>query len=448
MIGTVLRIGWLNLKRDRVALVLTFVLPIVFFSIFAVIFGGLSGGDSMPKVELVVVDEDQTDASRRFVRAIQNEDGFKGPERKDRHATTVDSAEEARNLVKEREIDAALVIPKGFGESFGSFDPNAPPITLYADDVANPVAHQIVTGLLQKIAMTATPDLAIERGIGMFEKYAGALTPQQRAAMDQFLPELRTLTSEGGSGESRPATAPATNAANGADDDGPPQNFMSPVQVRVENVQSGNERERKAGISYQAAGIGVMFLLFSMAGAMGALLQEASSGTLERVLSSRLGMTRLLLGNWMYAALAGFAQLTVMFLWGWLVFGLELWTTTHVTGFIAMTAVSAAAAAAFGLMLGTACRSAGQLQGISTVVILCMSAVGGSMIPRFLLKQNPLMDVAGLFTFNGWALDGYQKVFWDDKPVWQLWPQLAVLAAMAIVCLALARQFARRWEAV
>ena len=37
---TLLRIGWMNLKRDRVAQALTFLLPILFFSIFASVFGG------------------------------------------------------------------------------------------------------------------------------------------------------------------------------------------------------------------------------------------------------------------------------------------------------------------------------------------------------------------------------------------------------------------------
>ncbi len=40
MIATLLRIGYLNLSRDRVALSLKFLLPIVFFSIFASVFGG------------------------------------------------------------------------------------------------------------------------------------------------------------------------------------------------------------------------------------------------------------------------------------------------------------------------------------------------------------------------------------------------------------------------
>ena len=41
MIGTVIRIHWTNLRRDRVAQLLAFVVPMAFFTIFAMIFGGI-----------------------------------------------------------------------------------------------------------------------------------------------------------------------------------------------------------------------------------------------------------------------------------------------------------------------------------------------------------------------------------------------------------------------
>ena len=78
--------------------------------------------------------------------------------------------------------------------------------------------------------------------------------------------------------------------------------------------------------------------------------------------------------------------LAPVFLWGWLVFQVELWS--HIPGFLVMTIVTAAAAAAFGIMLGTLCRTRGQLAGMSTTVILLMSAVGGSMFPRFAMSEN------------------------------------------------------------
>ena len=63
---TLLGLGWKNLKRDRVAQTLTFVLPIVFFSIFASVFGG-RGDDPTPRVSIAVVDEDQSEFSRRVL---------------------------------------------------------------------------------------------------------------------------------------------------------------------------------------------------------------------------------------------------------------------------------------------------------------------------------------------------------------------------------------------
>ena len=46
MIKTLLRVAWIQLKRDRAALFLTFVLPIIFFSIFSVVFGQMGTGGS------------------------------------------------------------------------------------------------------------------------------------------------------------------------------------------------------------------------------------------------------------------------------------------------------------------------------------------------------------------------------------------------------------------
>ena len=109
-----------------------------------------------------------------------------------------------------------------------------------------------------------------------------------------------------------------------------------------------------------------------------------------------------------------------------------------------MTVATASAGAALGLVLATLAKTRAQLQGFSTILILTMSALGGSMFPRFLMSDT--MQRIGLFTFNAWALDGYLKVFWRQAAVWQLWPQLLVLGTATLVFLSLARLLARRWE--
>jgi ABC-2 type transport system permease protein len=179
-----------------------------------------------------------------------------------------------------------------------------------------------------------------------------------------------------------------------------------------------------------------------VSGASGSLLDETDSGTLDRVLSTQMGMTGLLIAKWLFIASLGAMQLTVMFLWGRLAFGVDLFH--HLPGFVVMTVCTAAAASAFGLLLATLAKTRAQLSGIGTILILTMSALGGSMFPRFLMSES--MQKLGLLTFNAWALDGYLKVFWRDAPVRDLWPQVLVLTAIAAVLLSLARLFARRWE--
>jgi ABC-2 type transport system permease protein len=197
-------------------------------------------------------------------------------------------------------------------------------------------------------------------------------------------------------------------------------------------------------VAFYAAGIGVMFLLFSAAGAGGALIEEAESGTLDRILSTRVTMGKLLAGKLVYLAGVAAAQLTVMFLWGSIAFGLVM--RGHWIGFLIMTASTALAASTFGLLLAAVSRSRMQLVALSNVGILVMSALGGSMFPRFLMPE--FLQKVGLVTLNAWAIDGFQKIFWREEPVLRLWPQVLVLCGCACAFFLLARRVARRWEGI
>ena len=188
--------------------------------------------------------------------------------------------------------------------------------------------------------------------------------------------------------------------------------------------------------------MGVMFLLFTASGAAGSLLDEQDSGTLDRILSSHVTMTTLLAGKLTFNTLLAFSQLVVMFLWGWAVFHLDFFQ--HIPGFIVMGLCTAFAVASFGMLLASICRTRAQLGALSTLLIMIMSSVGGSMFPRYLMPEA--VQKAGLFTINAWAIDGFTKVFWRDMPVSALGPQVGVLLATGLVLFLIARRIARRWE--
>ena len=374
-------------------------------------------------MSVALADEDRSEFSQRVIAALQQEKALRLRVDGD-NGSAIDRAA-AERLVRNGDVPVAIVIPKGVGESFGQFgfSSSAAAIQMLADP-SDPIAPQMVQGLLQKVAMTAAPDLVMQGGMKQFEKHAGQLTPEQKKAIDEWIPMLKADAGSAGTGG-----GPAGSGGMG-------------IAVNVVDVMRTDDRKGSL-ISFYAAGIGVMFLLFSsVGGAGGALLEEAESGTLERLLSTNIGMTGVLIGKWLFLSFIGFAQLTVMFLWGRVAFGLPLFS--HVPGFVVMTAVTAAAAAALGLVLASLARTRAQLSGFSTILILTMSALGGSMFPRFLMSET--MQKMGLVTFNAWALDGYLKVFWRNAAVWELWPQVLVLSVLGATFLGMARLLGRRWE--
>jgi ABC-2 type transport system permease protein len=430
LIIPIIRTAIVSLRRDRAALALSFILPIAFFSIFAVIFGGRR--DSMPKISVLIVDEDRSSASMQLVSGLEREGALTiktRPASENKKAAPVPeyTAATAEAAVKAGDAPVALIIPKGFGEhpiSFGG-DSSAPAIQLL-NDSSDMIAPQMVAGLLQKATMTAMPAAMAEQGMKYTDQYIGGLTPEQRNRMNANLDQLRKI-------ESQRAAAGSTSSSGASGSGG---------LMAVHSRAVVGENKRSPMISFYAASIGVMFLLFTASGSAGVLLDEAESGTLDRVLSSRVTMTTLLAGKLAYNTLLAFVQLAAMFLWGWAVFKLDLFT--HIPGYIVMGLCTAFAVAAFGMLLASLCKTRAQLGALSTLLILMMSAIGGSMFPRFLMPAQ--MQKAGLFTINAWAIDGFTNVFWRDLPVKDLWPQVAVLLAIGIVLFVVARRVARRWE--
>ncbi len=429
MIIPIIRTAMISLRRDRAALALSFILPITFFSIFAVIFGGRR--DTVPKITVIVVDEDQSQVSRELVKGLEREGSLvirtrpvsnnKGVQPGEYTAATAEAA------VKAGDVPVALIVPHGFGENPISFrsDQDRPTIQLL-NDSSDVVAWQMVSGLLQKVAMTSMPAVMAEQGSKYADQFVGGFTPEQRKRMDAGLEQLRQYENrEAGNGENATSNGPSSGGI---------------VAVKTRAVVGENKNNPM--VSFYAAAIGVMFLLFTASGAAGSLLDEADSGTLERVLSSRVTMTTLLAGKLAFNTLLAFSQLVLMFVWAWAVFQLDF--LDHIPGFVVMGVCTAFAVGAFGMLLASICRTRAQLGALSTLVILIMSSVGGSMFPRFLMPDA--MQKAGLLTINAWAIDGFTKVFWRDEPVSHLWPQVLVLLTIGVVLFAIARKIAERWE--
>jgi ABC-2 type transport system permease protein len=485
MILTVVKISLLRLWHSKSELLLTFVVPVIFFSIFALIFGSRERSGNASSVKITIVDQVGTESSRAIIDWVCKQEAlrFFGESSKEVSRDDFEAvpATVASRMVQHGDVSTAIVLKakpeqaKDSKESTTIAESNFSATVL--TDSSDQIASKIVIALVQQAMIhcqiedakraqsklsqqTVPPNPAVSSATAL----SNVPGEQVRSAVE--LASARNL--DGAAAEKKSPAAMPGVSANISDkpnvSDAPTQPANAPVQpanaiesvvlsqpvlpsfslpsIEVTDVVGG--KKKNPIVAMYAAGIAVMFLLFSVTGGGGSLLEEKENSTLERLLASQLTMDQLLMGKWLYLTLLGFVQITVMFLWGQFVFGVEL--TQHLDGFILMTLVTAGAASSFALLLATLCGSRSQLNWISIVLVLGMSALGGSMVPRYLMSER--IQELGLFTFNAWALDGYNKVFWRDLPVEELWPQLAVLTLCGLAFIVAARLGARRWERI
>jgi ABC-2 type transport system permease protein len=181
------------------------------------------------------------------------------------------TAETAEAAVKAGEVPVALIVPHGFGENAISL----PVADTAAERQQRHDCAALVTGLLQKVAMTSMPDVMAELGSKYMDQYAGGFTSEQRKRMDASLDQLRKQSAAASSG----------------------------MLISVTATDVVGENKHNPMVSLNAAAIGVMFLLFTASGASGSLLDEPESDTLDRVLSSRVTMGTQLAGKMLYSGL-------------------------------------------------------------------------------------------------------------------------------------------------
>lgn len=463
MIIAMLKAQWTTLVRDKVALFLVFLLPIIFFSVFAIIFGGGSSdgeGRKPAATRVAVLDLDQSRTAEAMAKSLSDMSAVEVSSAADLLKTSVDGTKanetgpaqlteaDVVRLVRNNSVDAAVIFPEGLEDTIADFGGDRPAVKVIYD-AANPLAQNMLSGVLQGAAFTSVPDVLVERGLDQFRSFGGPFSEQQSAAVNQ----IKSLLN----GSRGPAAGSET-----AGDDAPGSGTdlsMSNGLVKIttvsardaladDEVDSQKKDSGAAGvIAYYAASVAVMFLMFSMAGSASALLEYQENGTLERLISGQMTISQLLTSHWVFFVLTGIAQLAVMFVFACVAFRVDLSTPSVLLGTILMSTVTSMASASFIIMLATLCRSRKQLESISTTIILVMSAFGGSMIPRPFLPE--FVRETSKLTFNGWALDGFLKVLWYYDPETSIFvsigTHMVVILLMAAAFFAVAQWRIRKW---
>jgi ABC-2 type transport system permease protein len=190
--------------------------------------------------------------------------------------------------------------------------------------------------------------------------------------------------------------------------------FADMVPVTREDVVPP---ERPKNLGYQlaqsVAGMTVMMLMFGLMACSTTLLQERDQGTLRRLLVSRAPRPALLLGKFLFCFVIGMVQLLILFGWGEVVFAVGAFRDP--VTLLVLSITWAAAATTFGMLIAVWAKTQKQAEGLSTMLILVMAALGGCWFPLQLAELPTWASVITHSTLTHWAMTGYQGMFWNQK---------------------------------
>ncbi|MFA8301087.1 MAG: ABC transporter permease [Hyphomicrobiales bacterium] len=396
-----IQIFWKDIKMflsDKKAFFLSYLLPIILVTFFALAFGGVSSVEKKnPPIKLLISDQDNSNLSVNIKNKLDSLSNI--------NAVPV-TFEEGEKLVKKGKAPAMLVIPYGLSSAVNNDD--APKIKIYYDQ-----SQEYQVGLLQQALSTQLFSLVGQNNVEnkviaqIKTKYA-KLAPTE---LNEILKQVKTNFNE--------------------------SDMNLDSSSGFELVKVVKDKKKSWGLIQSVAGVAVMMLLFAVSAIGSSILSEKEDGTLKRLISSPLNAFALLYGKLLYTIVVAISQLIVLFLFAWIAFGLDIWI--NIPALIIMIIFTAIACGSFGIFIASIGRTRKQVEGLSTIIVLVMSAIGGSMIPYFIMPA--FMQKISVFSVNYWSIQGFIDIFWREAGMAEVLVRAGVLLLISIVMMLLSYFF-------
>lgn len=380
----ILSIAEANLRRigrDRTALVLTLVLPLVL-----ILFIG--------------------QATQRFETAplglFVGTDGPLAAELADRlealegvQVERYDSEEALRGGVRRGAVLAGVIVPEGYDERLGSGD------RVGVSFVAEP--RSFPAGLRTAVD-AAVADHATELHAARFTalRYGGTV--------EAHLAEARELAAS-----------------------------TEPVDVAVETVGGGRSVSFGTGFDYQAPANLTLFVFITSLATAAQVVETRRLGVTRRMLGTPTRAGTILageaLGRFAIALLQGLFILVA----GALVFGVDFGDPVGAGALLLLFVLVGTGA---GMLAGAALRTPEQAQAVGVPVGIALGMLGGCMWPLAIVPET--MQTVGHLFPHAWAMDAWVRLTAFGDGLGGILPQLGVLAGFAAVLLATATWRLRR----
>jgi ABC-2 type transport system permease protein len=364
------------LQRDRVALLLLMLAPLVVITVAGFSLSTLYRAE---RHTFPVADLDDGEVSRKLLSELEASNEL--------DVLRVDS-DEAKRLVADTPLaGSALVIPKGFSDGFIAGEPVE--LLLWTD----PVKH------LEALKIRA----AVERA------RAGLMATQVAARISV----VQVLTH-----------APDADFEAVFADSAELASRLLDKSVLLEETSVFGGSVEFNSFDQNVPGFSVTFLLLGMLFGVGVgLLDEQEWGMLQRISASPVSVKHLATGKMVSRFLVGTVQMVLLFAFGWVAFDISLGPSIVALACVILGITFASSA--FGLLAATLAPSREAVLPMGTMAVVAMAAIGGCWWP-ITIEPFWLQKVAHVFP-TAWAMDAFNDLMLRQRGFADVVPALAAL---------------------
>jgi ABC-2 type transport system permease protein len=407
--------------QDKRAVTMSFVAPIVIASFFGYIFGSATTDRPPSKIDVAVVNQDDSEVSRKVIAALTADAAL------DVRTRNLDRAREA---VRDGKITVAVVIPPGFADRAGKAffrGADKPEIQLLYDP-SHSTEMQVVRGVLMQHVMEVVSSNAMG-GPGSERLLDDALRDLDKASgmtlADQTA--LRHMLQGVGEWTHRQSAVPQSQGqANSG--------FSMPYTLSQEAVTA------HVGVQYNSmahsfAGMCVQFILFMGIDAGMVVLYQRRSGLWKRLQAAPLSRYVIIGSRASSAAIVAMVIMLTVFGFARVVFGVKI--EGSFVGFLGVCVAFAIMTATFGLLVAVLGKTPEATRGIAILVTLILVMLGGSWVPAFIFPQ--WLQKVTFAVPTRWAVDGLDAMVWRGSgfdaalgPIGALLAFAAVFGAIAV----------------
>jgi ABC-2 type transport system permease protein len=348
-------------------------------AVLTIVLGSFAGGGN-GKLEIRVIDNDQSELSTQFVSEIE----AANPQFL---VAYTESREETLELLDDGRVNALLIIPEGFGEAVLTYAPIQ--LEFYSNE-------------------ESTAPSAIQASFAaVIGRWNGAIVAERvgSAVAANINAEL-----ESGAIYSR------ANA------------ILAQEPVHYDYQMAASNEASASGFSQAVPGMGSMFVMFTVLGGLSALVKERQQWTMQRLVVLPISRAELLAGKILGFFVLGMLQYLVVMLIG-AAFGMSFGKDILAFGLVA--AAFALCATSLSLALATQIRTEGQASQLTTLLSLALASLGGAWWPLYIVPD--FMKIVGHFSPVAWAMDGFQDLLFYGGSIVDVLPELGILLAISVV---------------